>query len=92
MTEQEALTKWCPFSRVAFKTESISFVANRGIPSSDEVYGSCIGPKCMAWRFSIIEKNDSGLPVETWPDLIRFHPAGTKLIRHGYCGLAGELK
>lgn len=50
MTEDEALTKWCPFARVL--THGVS--ANRDVclPATESVNGAalCIGSACMAWR------------------------------------------
>lgn len=95
MTEEDAKTRWCPFSRVSCSGGPIegNHAANRratGGSISPEYL--CIASACMAWRWALVERtsDDSGQPVETWPDLMPFHPKGTLLTRHGICGLAGK--
>jgi hypothetical protein len=62
MTEDEAKTKWCPFSRTTEATgESCSFPRNRvarpfdekpPMVFSDTLIGcNCIASGCMAWRW-----------------------------------------
>lgn len=80
VTDEEAETKWCPFTRDAGG-------ANRhGHGSSDEV--RCIGSDCMAWRWDNAgnqaaeqEHEDSSAIGGVY---IREEPK-----RRGYCGLAG---
>lgn len=50
MTEDEAKTKWCPFSRVGDDTLTAN---NR--PSSASY--DCIASACMAWRWTISPQN-----------------------------------
>lgn len=64
MTEDEARTKWCPFSRVVFgykdgTTQTFNrFVAPIGDEETDKIVEAirqspgarCIGSECMAWR------------------------------------------
>lgn len=51
MTEQEALTKWCPFARFAMSWEEgnnfLAFNVNRARDNGDN---RCLGSGCMAWR------------------------------------------
>lgn len=58
MTEAEAATKWCPFSRIAEG-------ANRGVAGCNETH--CYGSACMAWRQEIVattETDQDGEHVE----------------------------
>lgn len=76
MTEDEAITKWCPFARVVKDWRDptpddqtrIYGPFNRdcviSLDECDSDLTSCIGSQCMAWR-------------ETKP-------------AEGYCGLAGK--
>lgn len=80
MTEAEAKTKWCPFSRCLTGDDTGGAVTvNR--PFLPEIFGdgsklvgnNCIGSRCMAWRWHL----DSGGWEREPPD--------------GYCGLAGAV-
>ena len=60
MTEDDAWTKWCPFSRVIVTRPGSTFPPHNRVaaldskPSDepDDVPGAlCIGSSCMAWRF-----------------------------------------
>lgn len=73
MTEDEALTKWCPFARVADRelTADPAPPAYNRLHFGDGAFDAadygvtlCVGSHCMAWRW-------------TSKDLT------------GYCGLAG---
>lgn len=86
MTEDEAKSKWCPFSRVAADLQQegtvigVSPAFNRRTtaecPRGSTVYGSlCIGSACMAWRPGTLTENGERV----------YPPEG-----HGYCGLAGK--
>lgn len=50
-TEEEAKTKWCPFTRTAnFSVDGAGISENRH-PSGQLLEGcNCIGSACMAWR------------------------------------------
>src|ERR1700742_1156348 len=92
MTEDEAKAKWCPFSRVV----THGAVINRDNPDDGQITNAdaatrCMGRECMAWRWDFADLSEEGEPVETWPDLVKYHSAGAKLIRHGFCGLAGKF-
>lgn len=76
MTEDEALTKWCPFYRMAGAGdfEGTEFEDNRpeNIPVDER--SLCIGSACMAWR-----KRDA------------IEQAGILIMHeYGFCGLAGQ--
>lgn len=79
MTEEDALTKWCPFARV----HSNGTVANRDNPEDaliTEIDGvsRCLGSACMAWRWSeVMLTQGQHVPM----------PQGSP---EGYCGLAGR--
>jgi len=81
VTEQEAQTKWCPFSRVAgmFEVEGENhpvYGSNRfgnpfwRAPHDMKTATMCIGSGCMMWRQGPHGEGDKGSPT-------------------GYCGLAG---
>lgn len=56
MTEEDAKTKWCPFSRylaarkVGEMAAHLPAAVNRGHYGAPEVGTMCIGSACMAWR------------------------------------------
>ena len=76
MTEEEAKTKWCPFSRSGIVGDG---VANRpqnftnGAVDDDR---SCIGSACMAWRWGAHDLKIKGGRLVSTDD--------------SYCGLAGK--
>lgn len=80
MTEEEAKTKWCPFTRNGNEPG-----CNRSGLANDFPVEVCIGSKCMAWRKTGIigigpngERTDRDLDGRTrWMD-------------DGYCGAAGR--
>lgn len=95
MTEADAKTKWCPFSRpVMPRTEDCGFQAgNRdydrtdGAPSGAVAIAgplnNCIGSACMAWRWH---------PSLSIDNPGRAAAAGQTIKEtRGYCGLAGKL-
>lgn len=55
LTETEAKTKWCPFTRVAGVVSRETGACASVNRENEEVYGAsgteCIGPACMAWRW-----------------------------------------
>ena len=75
MTEKEALTRWCPMVRLAWRNKDGSAItANRwghGEPISDAV---CIGSACMMFRTGKYTKGDG---TDTLVDIV-------------WCGLAGR--
>ena len=52
MTEDQAVRKWCPFSRV----DNTHITPNRNMFSNVEG-SNCIASKCMAWRVLDNQKN-----------------------------------
>jgi hypothetical protein len=50
MTEQEALTKWCPFSRVRAGNSLQEPAVNKNANGWVVPGSGCIGSSCMAWR------------------------------------------
>ena len=100
MTEDEAKTKWCPFSRVAVgsgafgepplvgwnRKERESFGHREKIGGENH----CIASRCMAWRWDT-----------TWVSAVHEGQGGDTVLRlkpikegqspqRGYCGLAGS--
>lgn len=73
MTESEAQTKWCPFTRV--EAGSGSFSVNRS--AYDKASLTCIASACMAWRWTIA--NNAHPMME---------PLYTPSTTDGRCGLA----
>jgi len=55
MTEKEAKTKWCPFSRYVLDAEGFAS-GNRFDGKSPDVACCCLGIGCMMWTVS----NDMG--------------------------------
>lgn len=102
MTEEEAKTKWCPFTRVVgFTTQggsrSQGFSANRDLLGAP--LGRCIGSGCMAWRWTgegqkpRIGETDTALSIlgdeEQKREALERIAARELATRPGYCGLAG---
>jgi hypothetical protein len=87
MTEEEAKTKWCPFTR------------NGGEAGCNRVASTeCIGSACMAWRWigdrsfiDAIKKHraDTGSSLVEAKEYVESHPE-LWATRNGYCGLAGK--
>lgn len=106
MTEEEAKTKWCPFTRAG--TAQRLAPVNRDISADVDSLTRCIGSACMAWRTcdgplgAIQEKVlmlDSGRPegfthsevLEVSPGFNRsFWTKRAPAEPSGYCGLAGS--
>jgi hypothetical protein len=93
MTEADALTKWCPFSRVIVRLDGSTFPPHNRVAAldskpydePDDVPGAlCIGSACMAWRWDYVVDQETP----------RFDPTAPDLYKHsttdGYCGLAGK--
>ncbi len=80
MTEDEAKTRWCPFTRLLTEAGTGNRVMNKDMLAISDIATNCIGSQCMAfrWRTSpaqAAEVNARGNAGAT-PD--------------GYCGLAGK--
>jgi hypothetical protein len=90
MIEDEAKTKWCPFSRFAWPHGA---TANRD--EGDDWHPDmakatrCIGSACMAWRWETEEFEQA---IERYED--SFNIGGIthreKPVCQGHCGLAGN--
>lgn len=84
MTEDEAKTKWCAFSRFAFPNGA---TANRE-GEMDEMHPymhkatRCVGSSCMMWRETDNEPVPKCQPAGS-QEPVTYHAAG-------YCGLAGK--
>ena len=101
MTEDEALTKWCPQSRVVLDYGGgHATSANRGdADESDHLWidSRCVGSACMAWR-AVTEKerhSTKGPPIPPGWELDKWADTGTPdyvgMKRTvGFCGLAGR--
>lgn len=105
-TEEEAKTKWCPYSRVLgtlrqpAEPGTPDYVVaqgahNRGYQMGGALHNCmCIGSACMAWRFLPQLWEHTSLVGEgkwTEPNEINgYGRAGKKLPHLGYCGLAGR--
>ena len=106
ISEADAKTKWCPFSRVPFGNGTVS--GNRGFdghPSGEETL--CVGADCMAWRwigpeletadkFKMGERPDGEGWECTLPDAGRDKFENNSRWsrpyphRDGFCGMAGK--
>lgn len=83
-TEEEAKTKWCPFTRAAIDVVDGAHVidftsanrSERGLPAVT----LCVASACMAWRWG--EE-----PLE--PALDPNKPPPPEYPREGYCGAFG---
>ena len=83
ITEEEAKTKWCPFTRVGNEAG-----CNRNGDDFFAAKPNCIGSACMAWNFESPESYDAR--VEAWEDAANI---GGPFVRGpcpapvGFCGL-----
>lgn len=51
LTEKEARTKWCPFTRVKYLNSEVSFNRYKENKDSHKVSGAnCIASECMVWK------------------------------------------
>jgi len=84
MTEDEAVTKWCPMARVSDLTTTYNRDAN---PDSKHQFSGwkCVASDCMMWRTScrryldkgkLFDRDETGTGV--WVEI------------GGYCGLGGK--
>lgn len=95
MTEDEAKTKWCPFSQVvqtAWDEEKLLYAASGNrVPASesdDKIFLTstlCIGSQCMAWRWHSFENK----LTEYEDDTKEFTTSHDETFG-GYCGLASK--
>jgi hypothetical protein len=76
MTEEQAKTKWCPFSRNFYNQGPY----NR-TPWGIDKASMCIGSECMAWRWV----KDPVTNLFTYGKELPDYEG-----EHGYCGLAGK--
>jgi hypothetical protein len=93
MTEDEAMTKWCPFAMAP----GASFALNRGPEGVANGRCMCLASACMAWRWN--ERihfwgNAAGGACSTVgdekpPEGFVIHK-GSKNSLDGFCGLAGR--
>lgn len=87
MTEEEAKTKWCPFSRdkhgnrSAYSDEPVQEIDPDYVADMAGAY-PCIGSACMAWR--VLPPNDNWvlrfrdyMVADMWINAIKEHRAGT---------------
>lgn len=85
MTEEEAKSKWCPFSasRVVsrLKNDGEAYTAWIVSQESGDHGVLCIGSDCMAWR-----------ETEAPSDPLRHNDGSLTYAKpaHGFCGLAGS--
>ena len=59
MTEDEAKTKWCPFTKIA----ALEGTSDVGLPRA----ALCIGSACMAWRWTHHLVGNDFQPPSEWP-------------------------
>jgi hypothetical protein len=92
MTEEDAKTKWCPFSRAAFIMDkgdgtfdmpvgvsSLNRFMDKGAPQlTNPPACRCLGSACMAWRWAVS-------PGQKHHDTADGPARGD-----GHCGLAGK--
>jgi len=82
LTEEEAKSKWCPYSRVTSPGDGTERVL-LGAPSGDAfarfhgVTGACIASRCMAWRWYL-------------PDGYAVYGDKPGGVQNGYCGISGR--
>ena len=103
-TEKEAAEKWCPHMRKALVDTQWGMVAGNMNVRSDFAPCTCIGSRCMQWRwFDGTEQRldlDQRPPGDGWVNqghspfspkgYSRWHRELTDDMRRGYCGLAGK--
>jgi hypothetical protein len=89
MTEEEALTKWCPFARDSNTGGNRLRYGSGAADAPPPEYGSeaaaefpCIASACMAWRWKL-PADERRYPNSAWAEERR---------DHGFCGLAGAVR
>lgn len=75
-TEEQAKTKWCPFSRSVWEGDNTLTSANRDSSGNYYDCDKCLGSACMAWRGASQLIDGANVPND-----------GNQ---YGYCGLAGK--
>jgi hypothetical protein len=94
LTEKQAALTWCP------RMDGRAWEHMGKTTPPDCVgpeFSSCIGPKCMAWRWKAdpdaraAARVEGGAEVEPW-DACEGQGRGTLQAPLGYCGLAGPLE
>lgn len=106
MTEEEALTKWCPFARVGNASGCNRYPMENDLYKG-EAFAKCVGSVCMAWqsdgadRGEILERHRAlpGSHRPAGPDwgYLPVDEKGGDWVRFGpptkifgHCGLAGN--
>ena len=105
MTEAEALSKWCPFSRMLSHTSAQDgkgrmweggYSYNRSADSGETYIptgAKCIGSACMAWRwFDTVSDDGTQCQLKPTPHAARTPLPELSPLEHrrGSCGLAGR--
>ncbi len=74
--KEDAQEMWCPFVRLQAKAmderDSQQVTVNRDYNGDHGIATRCLGPECMAWRWSPLDENNRMTDEPT----------------RGYCGLA----
>ncbi len=88
MTEDEAKTRWCPFTRVggipASAAAGISWNRWPGEDVDTDGPANCVGSACMAWRWSRDVEWQAKAEAE-------YRRSGRRIVpTDGYCGLASR--
>lgn len=97
LPEEDAKTKWCPFTRVA--ASATEWHTNR--PSHADVdraqFDMCVGSACMAWRTAYMTQDERKRHIHDQITLGRTNDEAVSALnrmeeaaRPGYCGLAGK--
>jgi hypothetical protein len=79
VTEQEALTKWCPFARVGSERSGLGSI-NRDMHAGAAIEQAlCIGSACMAFRSTPARRGRMSAIEEE-----------IEMTAQSWCGLAGK--
>lgn len=104
MTEEEAKTKECPFFSVSAAVTGVAvvhgdLVSEEAAKKEDEAIGDaskCKASECMMWRATVKEveevfKKSTGEKPKK-DEVVAKHDLErrTRVVQHGYCGLAGK--
>lgn len=63
LTEKEASTRWCPFTRIGAGTVGQVVPVNRLGNGDIDTRARCIGSRCMAWRWNGMHPTFKGEPI-----------------------------